>query len=70
MDCGHNYQFYNNVSYWKDIGYRNTTFVSVDYFHCTKCCDIKEVKKEQSFNQGEFENRPDWCRVITKQSYD
>lgn len=68
--CEHGFQFLRNESYWMEYGYRGNRFVSVDYFYCSKCLEYREVKKEHTTNQGNFEQRPDWCKSITKQVYD
>lgn len=64
--CTHKWAFKNNNSFYQSTGYRGLRCVSIDSYFCENCLEEKEVKKDQTFNQTEQDNLPDWTKVITK----
>jgi hypothetical protein len=69
-ECEHRFVHLRNESWRKEYGYRGWQFVSVDYFFCDKCLTEQEIKKEHFCNQGNYDERPDWCKTIKSTLYE
>lgn len=67
INCEHKFIFQRSDSSRSDYGYRGYKYIRVDAFYCEKCLEIKEVSSEHVTHQGNFEERPEWCKSIDKQ---
>ena len=48
VTCEHDFR---HLSGWNKV--RGSSFVRIDHFHCTRCLEISEVRRE-------FQERPEW----------
>ena len=64
MSCKHKFVHRNNDSYYRAESRYSYKYTSIDYYYCEKCLEEKEVRKEESVQQGH--EVPDWAKTITK----
>ena len=64
--CTHKWVFKGNSSYYQSTGYRGLRCVSIDEYFCENCLEQKQVKHDETFNQTQQDNLPDWAKVITR----
>ena len=51
-NCNHSWVFQETYKTYKVSGCENysTTFIRVDRYYCTNCCEINEITKQESVN--------------------
>lgn len=47
-ECKHNYEHLDTQYLYYSRTFGNPTYKRIDRFYCTKCCDLKEIVKEET----------------------
>lgn len=56
--CEHDWKYFKTTMFNHESGYRQRQYIIIDYFHCSKCLEQKEVKKSE--NVGQSGETPSW----------
>ena len=58
--CNHKWVHYDTIFKKRDGNYGSCFYIRTDFFHCEKCLETKELRKEKEVRSDG--NKPEWWK--------